>query len=312
MPFFKGLFLFLRSFFMKHTTKTIKITSIAAALILASTSTITAFAADDEKMSVHLRIEGINISHLNQSYEVDKNSTVAELIQLADKLSDELTVEGVDSGYITEVNGDPVGCYSGWDGWNYIVNNNVPNVGICDYTLSDNDSVVLFFSDYPAYIPQINTANLTSKGEISFTAEKTDYDQTDFTPITTIIPLDDMKVYFGEKEYITDADGKITISAEDYSVGKHSLQINKRSYKGAPCVLRYADDFYVEIFDTPFGDINADLITDVKDVTSLQLNLVGSYDVIAPRKYILDVNGDNVCDVKDVTELQLYLVNNKG
>ena len=121
-----------------------------------------------------------------------------------------------------------------------------------------------------------------------------------------------MKVFFDEKEYVTDANGRITISDDDYSVGKHSLQIEKRSYKGAPCVLRYADDFTVEIYETPFGDINADLITDVKDVTALQLNLVGLYNVIEPKQYMLDVNEDGFRDVKDVTELQLYLVNNKG
>lgn len=297
---------------MKKIKNTKKIISVAMAFTLASTSAITAFAADTEKMTVNLRIEGINVCHLNEAFEVDKGLTVAELILLADKLSDEISVEGADSGYVTEVNGDPAGCYSGWDGWNYIVNNNTPNVGISDYILSDDDSVVLYFSDYPSFIPQINTSDLTSKGEISFTAEKIDYDPIDFSPIITIIPLDDMKVFFDEKEYVTDANGRITISDDDYSVGKHSLQIEKRSYKGAPCVLRYADDFTVEIYETPFGDINADLITDVKDVTALQLNLVGLYNVIEPKQYMLDVNEDGFRDVKDVTELQLYLVNNKG
>lgn len=297
---------------MKKIKNTKKIISVAMAFTLASTSAITAFAADAEKITVNLRIEGINVCHLNEAFEVDKGLTVAELILLADKLSDEITVEGADSGYVTEVNGDPAGCYSGWDGWNYIVNNNTPNVGISDYILSDDDSVVLYFSDYPSFVPQINTSDLTSKGEISFTAEKIDYDPIDFSPIITIIPLDDMKVFFDEKEYVTDANGRITISDDDYSVGKHSLQIEKRSNKGAPCVLRYADDFTVEIYETPFGDINADLITDVKDVTALQLNLVGLYNVIEPKQYMLDVNEDGFRDVKDVTELQLYLVNNKG
>lgn len=297
---------------MKKIKNTKKIISVAMAFTLASTSAITAFAADTEKMTVNLRIEGINVCHLNEAFEVDKGLTVAELILLADKLSDEISVEGADSGYVTEVNGDPAGCYSGWDGWNYIVNNNTPNVGISDYILSDDDSVVLYFSDYPSFIPQINTSDLTSKGEISFTAEKIDYDPIDFSPIISIISLDDMKVFFDEKEYVTDANGRITISDDDYSVGKHSLQIEKRSYKGAPCVLRYADDFTVEIYETPFGDINADLITDVKDVTALQLNLVGLYNVIEPKQYMLDVNEDGFRDVKDVTELQLYLVNNKG
>ncbi len=297
---------------MKKIKNTKKIISVAMAFTLASTSALTAFAADTEKMTVNLRIEGINICYLNEAFEVDKGSTVAELILLADKLSDEISVEGADSGYVTEVNGDPAGCYGGWDGWNYIVNNNTPSVSISDYTLSDDDSVVLYFSDYPSFIARINTSDLTSKGEISFTAEKIDYDPIDFSPITSIIPLDDMTVFFDEKEYVTDANGRITISVDDYSVGKHSLQIDKRSYKGAPCVLRYADDFTVEIYETPFGDINADLITDVKDVTALQLHLVGSYNIIEPKQYMLDVNGDKICDVKDVTELQLYLVNNKG
>lgn len=297
---------------MNKIKNTIKLASTVVALVLVSASSTSVFATETEKMPVNLRIEGINICWLNQTYKVDEGCTVADLIQLADRLSDDITVEGADKGYVTEVNGEYAGCYSGWDGWNYIVNNNTPNVGISDYTLSSNDNVVLYFSDYPSFIPQIDTSKLTSIGEITFTTEKIDYDPIDFTPIISIIPLDSMLVRFGDKEYFTDGNGRITISPDDYSVGKHSLQIDKRSYKGAPCVLRYADDFTVEIYETPFGDINADLITDVKDVTALQLNLVGLYNIIEPKQYMLDVNEDGFRDVKDVTELQLYLVNNKG
>ena len=53
------------------------------------------------------------------------------------------------TGKITDVNGEKAGKFGGWDGWQYIVNSVSPNVGVGDYTLSDNDTVVLYYGDYP-------------------------------------------------------------------------------------------------------------------------------------------------------------------
>ena len=66
-------------------------------------------------------------------------------------------------------------------------------------------------------------------------------------------------------------------------------------------VTYYYSDYVPASFKN--ADLNADGEVDVKDVTVLQLHLVGSTDVKASA----DVNSDGEVDVKDVTALQFYL-----
>lgn len=226
--------------------KTAKIISASLATLLITSSAVTAFAAEEKDINVSLRIEGIDSCLLYNSYELSEGSTASDLIQYADKLSDAITVTGAENGYITDVNGETAGKFGGWDGWQYTVNAVSPSVGVNDYTLSNNDTVVLYYGDYPCFIPQIDTSALNTDGKLSFTAEQTTYDS-DWNPTVSTVAITDMTVTFDGHTYTTDENGSITLSKADFTSGEHSVQVAKKNANGAPAVCRYADDFTVSI-----------------------------------------------------------------
>ena len=226
--------------------KTAKIISASLATLLVSASAVPAFAAETKDITVSLRIEGVDSCVLYDNYTIPQGSTASDLIQYADSLSDDVTVKGAENNYITDVNGETAGKFGGWDGWQYIVNSVSPSVGVGDYTLSDNDTVVLYYGDFPCLIPQIDTSALNSDGKISFNAESTTYDS-DWNPSVSTVPVTDMTVTFDDSTYTTDENGTITLSKADFTSGKHSVQVAKKNSNGAPAVLRYADDFSVNI-----------------------------------------------------------------
>lgn len=229
---------------MKTTAKFI---SASLATLLVSASAVTAFAAETKDITVSLRIEGVDSCVLYDNYEIPQGSTAADLIQYADKLSDDVTVTGAENNYITDVNGETAGKFGGWDGWQYIVNSVSPNVGVGDYTLSDNDTVVLYYGDFPCLLPQIDTSALNSDGKISFNAESTTYDN-DWNPTVSTVAIADMTVTIDNNNtYTTDENGTITLNKADFVSGDHYVQVAKKNSNGAPAVLRYADDFTVNI-----------------------------------------------------------------
>lgn len=286
----------------------VKILSVSLVAMLVSASAISAFAEETNKISVSLRIEGVDSCLLDANYDVSEGSTAADLIKYADELSDDITVKGVEDGYITDVNGEAAGQFGGWDGWNYCVNEAAPNVGVGDFTLSENDTVVLYYGDYPCFIPQMDKSALDSEGKITFTAQSTEYDD-NWNPIVSTIPLEGMTVTFDDSQYITDENGTITLSDSDFTSGKHSLQVEKKNPNGAPAVLRYPENYNVTLVKSVFGDVNFDNKLDVNDVTFIQLYLCGSQEFSKEQQDIADINKDGTVDVIDVTSLQNYILN---
>lgn len=283
--------------------KTQKIISVILTAMLLCAVTTTAFASESDTINVTLRIEAPESCLLYQSYEIAVDSTAADLIIYADELEDSISVTGASMGYITDVNGIYAGTYGGWDGWSYCVNGVSPDFGITDFSLSDGDELVLYYAAYPCYIPQIDTTNLSSGGVITFTALQTVYDE-NWTPIYSTIPLTDMTVFFDETTYTTDENGQITLSVSDRTVGKHSVQVQKNDSSGVPAVLRYAEDFTVEITDCGKGDVNLDGVIDISDVTYIQLYLASSIELDEKQLEKANLDGADVLDINDATYLQ--------
>lgn len=300
---------------MKQTKKLLS--AALALLMLLSAATIPAFAAT-KNLTVSLRIEGVKDTFFNSNVTIVKeNISLAQLLQFVNESYEDVNIAGADIGYITEVNGEKAAQFGGWDGWYFAVNGIAPSVGISDYNLTDGDNVVLYYGDYPCYIPQIDTTLFTANGTIKFSSTETNYDydeDTDtWTETTITVPITDMTVTLnGTLKYITDENGeiKVDLNTANFTSDKISLQVEKYSPSGAPAVLRYAPDFTI---DAPqrdiilYGDVDKDGEVSIKDATLIQLYLAHFEDFDDDTYIIADFNKDSKVNILDVTLIQLYL-----
>ncbi len=304
---------------MKKTKKLLSAAFVL--LILLTAATIPAFATT-KSITVSLRIEGVNETFFNSDVifdEIDEteNVSVAQLLQFVNDSFDDVNIVGADMGYVTEVNGEKTAQFNGWDGWYYAVNGSAPSVGISDYTLSDGDDVVLYYGDYPCYIPQIDTSWFSANGTIKFSSTETTYDydlDTDTWIETTVnVPVADMTVILNDTlTYITDENGeiKVDLNTESFTSDKISLQVKKYNLNGAPAVLRYAPDFTIDAPKrnvTLYGDVNKDGKVNIKDATLIQLYLANFKDFDIDTYIIADFSEDYNVNILDVTLIQLYL-----
>lgn len=285
----------------EHSVQVAKKNANGAPAVCRYADDFTVSIARENTINVSLRIEGPEACYFYDTFEIAKDSNVGELVSYADEVSDDIEVVGADKGYISEVNGIAAGSFGGWDGWYYAVNSVVPNVGVRDYTLSDNDIVVLYYGEYPCYLPIADTSALATEGKITFTAKATFGDAT--------LPIDNMTVYFDGKEYTTDYSGVVVIDEDQLTFGDHSLQVEKYGYSGAPAVLRYANDYTVFVDTKNTNDVNLDGSVDINDVTAIQSYLSSSVELNAEQVRIADIDRDGKVDVNDVTALQTSLAN---
>lgn len=297
--------------------KTKKLLSLAMALLmLLSVGTVTAFAIEND-LTFSLRIEGVDKTFFDSSVTFkgipqDYNVSLSYALELVDQSTDDLTITGADDGYITEVNGDKAGRFGGWDGWLYTVNGVSPDVGVGDYTLSNNDTIVLYYGDYPCQLPVIDTTMFAASGVIKFTSNDTVYDK-DWNPTTVQSPVTNMTVTLNnDLVYTTDENGeiKVDLTKIKFISPLISLQISKVNPNGAPAVCRYPANFTIS---SPvrecnlYGDVDLDGNVNIKDATYIQMYLARMQE-ITPEQFIAgDVNTDYEVTINDATIIQLYL-----
>lgn len=229
-----------------------KITALLTAVLLAIATCLPVLAGDDTgKISVTLRIEGINGNISCKTYTTGKTN-MAEFIKEADAADDSFafTIESSAYGdYVAAVNGENAGTFRGYDGWCFLVNGELPPVGMSSVTLEDGDSIVFYYSCDGMQIPRINTDRL-SEGIITWTSDDTTYDAS-WNPVVTTNPVKGATVtwYSGEtfRQYTTDDNGAVKIDSELLTAGNHKLTIEKKGENGEPLVLRYAPDFAVSV-----------------------------------------------------------------
>lgn len=271
-----------------------KFRKVAALVVTMSAMTsmyaMTTFAAEDT-ITVSLRIEGTDNSIYYQTLEVSKQSSVEELVREADNKSNAITVTmgaGYGGGYyVSGINSLSEASYGGYDGWNYIVNDTTPSVGISDYKLKDGDSVVLYYADTITAGIQYPVADLSgvNEGVIKFTSTDTVYDQ-NWNPTTSVNPVAGATVtwYYGNTsaKYVTGSDGSIQIDPSQLTAGDHRLQIDKNNDKGLPVVLRYAPDYKVNVKGaTPTGDGSA---PEMYIWVAAVVIMTGSYALISNKR----------------------------
>lgn len=224
--------------------------SALAGVIVAGVFSISAFADNEKQMSVTVRIEGISKNLYYNTVDIPytgENLTVQNALMYVDQQSDDITITGVENGWITAVNDEKQASFGGWDGWLYTVNGISPTDTVNDHMLSDGDSVVLYYGDpygVGMQYPEIDTSKITD-GILTFTSKDTSYDA-DYNPTVVTNPVKDAKVELGTEDgsvsYTTDENGSINIDDKYLTEGNHSISISKVSENGLPLVLRFAPD----------------------------------------------------------------------
>ncbi|MFI3141817.1 MAG: DUF4430 domain-containing protein [Clostridia bacterium] len=237
--------------------------------------------AADESITVNVRIEGNSSCLFYDDVTLTGDTfTAYAAIEAAADSDDEVTIiytGGEGYYYVSAVNDFYAANFSGWDGWNYAHNGIVPSVGICDETIADGDTIVLFYCDYPAMIPYVEEDEALD-GEFTVYYDEAIYDSNwDITGYTQYV-LTDYTLYWGYgdnqvAEIYVDETGAISIASEYLEDGAHSLQISKYTLseeydhegeKLATAVLRFAPDYTVQtqeestsFFDTIIASIKA-------------------------------------------------------
>ncbi|MBR6365492.1 MAG: DUF4430 domain-containing protein [Lachnospiraceae bacterium] len=224
-------------------------------------ATVPAVDAKTVEVSAHVRIEGIDKMMYNNDVTVSvaegAKATVKDVLMGLDAQTDDITIVGADSNYITEVNGVKAATYGGWDGWMYQVNGTAAAVGIDAYEIAAGDSIVLYYSDEYGVgmdYPIMNTEKIADK-KLSFTSMKTTYDA-EGKASTAEVKVTGMDVTIGGETYKTDDNGEITLSDAVMAKLPAELTISKYAENGCPLVLRYAPGTIVAApaSATPTGD----------------------------------------------------------
>lgn len=249
-------------------------------LVLSVLFTVSAVAASAQStMNITLRIEGIQscMFYKTEAVPYTGSLTLQTALKYIDQNEDSIAITGLDSNFISDINGDSSAKFGGWDGWLYKVDNQDISVGIDSYALKDGDSVLLYYGDPYGVGMQFPVAD-TSKiadGIIKFTSTDTTYDANGNAAVA-VNPVVGATVTWNYENtsaaYTTDANGEIRIDPSQLTAGGHGVQIAKINEAGLPLVLRFAPDYVITV---DRGVTNASQTTSTAaqtGTTAVQLN----------------------------------------
>lgn len=226
------------------------------------------FADAGSEMNISIRIEGISENFYDQTISIPymDTLTVQDALEYADAQSEDITITGVSTAFITDINGDSKATFGGWDGWMYAVNSIEPATGIDGCLLKDGDSILLYYGDpfgVGMQYPQIDDSEISNR-ILKFTSNDTTYDE-NWNPVVALNPITGATVtWFYEDTsatFTTDADGKVIIPQDQLLPGTHRIQIEKYGTtasleKYIPLVLRLSQDAFVTV--TVASDSNSE------------------------------------------------------
>ena len=175
-----------------------------------------------------LRIEGNSSCIFEGELTFSEGETLQNVLLAFDEANENVTFKGTADSYISEINGEASGKFGGWDGWLFLLNGKMSDVGISDVRLKKGDSVVFFYGDPYGANGFLFPEYSVSEGKITFTADGK--------------PIEGLTVTLNGKEYLTDAAGSVSCAA-----GKYTLQIGKYAESGLSLVLRLPENTSVEV-----------------------------------------------------------------
>ncbi|GFR34729.1 DUF4430 domain-containing protein [Thermobrachium celere] len=192
-------------------------------------------------------------------------------------------IDGQWGKYIEEINGLKAGKFGGYDGWMYYIKSRnkieTPMVGIDSYIPNEGDEIVVFYGDFTTayantikFTPDIVEPNKPFKIQFAYTY----FDWYQNKNVT--IPIASAIVTIDEKNYITDANGEISV--EGLKEGVHSYRISGYNVDKLPTVVKdegvftidgvhspnidYRDSAYLEFVSKNNNLINKNIEEDVR------------------------------------------------
>lgn len=233
------------------------ISLVLAAAILTSCFVIAAYATT---LSFSVRIEGAEKNLYDKTLDISTDDNDPIDFSLGDALSyinqseASITIEGIENGYITSVNGETAGKFGGYDGWYYSVNGVVPDIGINDYKLQDGDSVVLYYGDYPCQVPKLDLKD-AEKGVIKVQSYDSVWYQDkngEWQSTSDWAPVIGAELNLNGIKCTTDENGVAKFNRSSFKQSDTVyVQISKYSDKGCPQVLRFAPGYNFGLGDVP-------------------------------------------------------------
>lgn len=161
--------------------------------------------------------------------------------------------------YISSIGADAEAQFGGYDGWMYFVDGQSPMFSIDACVLQGGEQVQVAYGDMNLMLP-IVTATRDYKGLVSIgvQADVTYYDE--FWNMSIVRePMAEVKLTVDGVEYVTDAQGKALLSAEDSAKETVSVQLEKLADTGAPLLVRLAPDYQLDLTAAeevmPFSDL---------------------------------------------------------
>ncbi len=244
--------------------KTAKILSLLAciAFIVGAFATVCFAKTQSTDGKVTVRIEGAtsNIFYGEVTLTGESENTIKSVLLDIDRLNGDISFVGIDTNYITAVNGETAGSTEiGYDGWMVRLNGMATVSGIQECNVKSGDEIILYYSDEfvnGMQYPILDTGRL-SENVLRFTSDDTTYDS-DGNAQTITNPVVGMKVMWGYGDgkvatYTTDEDGCVTIDAGQMTDGEHTLAV-ERANDGIPTILRFAPDHKVIIGNSDHTD----------------------------------------------------------
>lgn len=198
-----------------------------------------------EVWPVTLRVEGAKQNLLNTRVSVsDEQMTVIQLVEsaLEEAGIDCAVTDGSYGKYISSIAGEAEGAFGGYDGWNYFVNGESPVVSMGECTLAGVEEILLVYGDLDQLTPIVEVSRKDGLAVLTVTADVTTYDES-WNATVTREPVAGAAVTADGAEYITDAQGQVTLSKESSEKSSVTLQIEKYSEAGLPQVVRQAPGF---------------------------------------------------------------------
>ncbi len=222
-----------------------KFFAIALALVL-FVLPLQAMAAE-ETVLVRVRIQGNNECYYNETLRREAGQSALDVLKSIADTDLSLKIEGLETGYVTSVQGEAAGAFGGWDGWLYRVNGVEPMISMEEYILENGDSLVVFFGDPYGVGMQYPEVDLTraAEGIVSFVSDDTTYDANGNAVVTTN-PVADATVTWDGVSYVTNENGQITVAPMQEGQ-KVAVSIERFEDSGLATVLAFAPGASVTI-----------------------------------------------------------------